>query len=311
MSIDWAIALHGGAGTILKDRMTPEKEAAYRQGLEVALAAGRTVLEAGGPAEDAVQASVVALEDNPLFNAGRGAVLTADGSFELDAAIMRGHDMAVGAVFSVADVASPITLARLILEQSPHVAFCGEGASRFARANGLPCVSQDYFETEYRRQQLEKARAMKVISLDHNDNKFGTVGAVARDCNGNLAAATSTGGMTNKAPGRIGDSPVIGAGTYASNASCAVSATGHGELFIRLTVARDIAAMMEYGGVTLMEAAQRKVLVELEKLEAESGGVIAVGKTGSPVLVFNSAGMYRASQCAGAQPVIGIYGDSD
>ncbi|WP_176083545.1 isoaspartyl peptidase/L-asparaginase [Martelella sp. HB161492] len=311
MSDDWAIALHGGAGTILKETMTPEREAAYRQGLEAALAAGRAVLEAGGAAEDAVEASVIALEDDPLFNAGRGAVLTADGGFELDSAIMRGHDLAVGAVFSVCDVANPIRLARLVMDYSPHVAFCGEGASRFARAGGLPAVPPAYFETAHRRQQLEKARAANVISLDHNDNKFGTVGAVARDARGNLAAATSTGGMTNKAVGRIGDSPVIGAGTYASNASCAVSATGHGELFIRLTVARDIAAMMEYGGLSLIEASRRKVLVELATLEAESGGIIAVGRTGDPVLVFNSAGMYRAAQSAGGEPVIAIYRDGD
>ncbi|MBD8891716.1 isoaspartyl peptidase/L-asparaginase family protein [Roseibium litorale] len=306
MTDGWAIALHGGAGTILKENMTPERETAYSAGLREALLRGSIILSDGGSCEDAVEAVVRALEDDPLFNAGRGAVLTADGTFELDAAIMRGKDLAAGAVTGVSDIRNPVSLARLVMERSEHVLLAGDGAARFARAQGIGAVSSGYFETGYRREQLLKAQARNEVSLDHSDHKYGTVGAVARDRNGHLAAATSTGGMTNKKPGRIGDSPLIGAGTYASDKSCAVSATGHGEMFIRMTVARDIAALMEYAGLPLEEAARRKVLDELP-LIGGGGGIIAVGRSGPPVLTFNTAGMYRAAQSEGGTVETGIY----
>ncbi|MGR6467393.1 isoaspartyl peptidase/L-asparaginase family protein [Rhizobium sp. PAMB 3182] len=306
MTNGWAIALHGGAGTILKESMTAERESAYRKGLADALARGREVLESGGASEAAVEATVNALEDNPLFNAGYGAVLTADETAELDAAIMRGSDLAAGAVAGVADIRNPVSLARLVMERSSHVMLAGEGASRFAREHDVAMVPNTYFMTDFRLEQLRKAMAKNQVSLDHNDNKYGTVGAVARDRMGNVAAATSTGGMTNKRPGRIGDSPLIGAGTYASNRSCAVSATGHGEMFIRLTVARDIAALMEYAGLSLADAASRKVMKELMEIDGR-GGIIAVGTSGDPVMIFNTPGMYRAAQCEGGEPEIGIY----
>ncbi|MET3601713.1 isoaspartyl peptidase/L-asparaginase family protein [Martelella mangrovi] len=308
MKTEWAIALHGGAGTILRETMSAEREATYREALAAALSRGSDILERGGSSADAVEAVVNALEDDSLFNAGHGAVLTADGAFELDAAIMRGGDLAAGAVAGVVDIRNPVSLARQVMERSQHVLLAGDGASRFARELGIEPVSNDYFETEYRRKQLIQAQAKNEVSLDHNDRKFGTVGAVARDRAGDLAAATSTGGMTNKRPGRIGDSPLIGAGTYASNRSCAVSATGHGEMFIRLTVARDIAALMEYAGLSLEAAVDRKVMRELPEIDGR-GGVIAVSREGRPVFGFNTPGMYRAAQWEGADVEVGIYAD--
>ncbi|MEI2387698.1 isoaspartyl peptidase/L-asparaginase [Breoghania sp. JC706] len=305
---DWALALHGGAGTILKEMMTPEREAAYRAGLEAALEAGRKVLADNGTAEDAVVAAVMVLEDDPLFNAGRGAVFTSAGTIEMDAAIMRGSDRAAGAVAGIHTVRNPIRLARQVMEHSPHVMFCGAGAEAFAREQGFEAMPASYFETEHRRNQLREAQKLNQISLDHNDHKYGTVGCVARDCHGNLAAATSTGGMTNKHPGRVGDSPVIGAGTYASNDGAAVSATGHGEAFIRETVARDIAALVQYGCVPLEEAVRRKVLEDLPRISGD-GGVIAIAGAGAPVMLFNTPGMYRAALCEGGEAEIGIYGD--
>ncbi|MEF2071276.1 isoaspartyl peptidase/L-asparaginase family protein [Consotaella aegiceratis] len=305
---NWALALHGGAGTILKERMTPDKEAAYRAGLDHALAQGRAVLEAGGACEAAVEATVVALEDNPLFNAGKGSVLTRDGTVEMDAAIMRGRDLAAGSVTGLLHVRNPVRLARLVMDGSDHVMLAGAGAERFAREAGAVMVEPAYFEIELRRSQLAEAQAKQEISLDHNDHKYGTVGAVARDIHGNLAAATSTGGMTNKHPGRIGDSPVIGAGTYANDRGAAVSATGHGEMFIRLSVGRDISALVEYGGLSLDQAVARKVLEELPAIDGR-GGVIAVGRTGAPVLCFNTPGMYRAAQVEGGEALIGFYAD--
>ena len=305
----WALALHGGAGTILRENLSPDEEARYRAGLEAALAAGRAVLEAGGAALDAVEQTVTALEENPLFNAGKGSVLTAEGAVEMDAAIMDGATLDAGAVIGVRRVRNPVRLARQVMEQSPHVILAWQGAEEFAERTGAEAKPQDWFITAHRRAQLADARAADVVSLDHSDGKYGTVGAVARDRHGSLAAATSTGGMTNKQPGRVGDAPLIGAGTYASNHTCAVSATGHGEMFIRLTVARDIAAMMEYQGLDLAGAVRRKVQKELPRIGG-TGGVIAIGCEGMPVLSFNSAGMYRAAQCEGEEPMIAIFEDA-
>ncbi|EKF18628.1 isoaspartyl peptidase/L-asparaginase family protein [Nitratireductor pacificus] len=302
----WALALHGGAGTILRSKLTKQEEARFREGLADALRAGTAVLEKGGAAIDAVERTVIALEENPMFNAGRGSVLTSEGGIEMDAAIMDGRNLDAGAVIGLNTVRNPISLARLVMEKNDHVVLAGKGAEAFARERGLQSMPTDWFVTERRRNQLEEARKTQAVSLDHNDGKYGTVGAVARDMGGNLAAATSTGGMTNKAPGRVGDAPLIGAGTYASNRGCAVSATGHGEMFIRLTVARDIAAMMEYLGLDLEEAVRRKVHDELPALEG-AGGLIAVGPEGLPVLSFNTPGMYRASRCAGESEQIAIF----
>lgn len=307
-SKNWALALHGGAGTILREKLSSSDEARYRAGLEAALAAGRAVLEASGTALDAVEETVTALEENPLFNAGKGSVLTAEGAVEMDAAIMDGASLNAGAVIGVCRVRNPVRLARQVMEQSPHVILAWRGAEDFAQRIGTAAMPLEWFITDHRRAQLVNARAANMVSLDHNDGKYGTVGAVARDCYGNLSAATSTGGMTNKQPGRVGDAPLIGAGTYASNRSCAVSATGHGEMFIRLTVARDIAAMIEYQGLDLAAAVRRKVHEELPRING-TGGVIAIGLEGMPILSFNSAGMYRASQCEGADPVIAIFED--
>jgi len=303
---DWALALHGGAGTILRDSLGPDREAGYHAALSAALAAGRDILEADGSALNAVEAVVTALEENPLFNAGHGSVLTARGEVEMDAAIMDGSTLTAGAVIGLRTVRNPVRLARKIMEQTNHVVLAGDGAETFAREIGNEFMPAEWFVTEHRRNQLEAARVARAVTLDHNDGKYGTVGAVARDRRGNLAAATSTGGMTNKQPGRVGDAPVIGAGTYASNRACAVSATGHGEMFIRMTVARDIAALMEYAGQNLVQAVTRKVMEELPRIEGR-GGVIALGAHGAPVLMFNTAGMYRASQCEGGLESTSIY----
>ncbi len=311
---NWAIALHGGAGTIARAGMAPERRAEYEASLAACLAVGSDILSNGGNSMDAVEATVNALEDAPLFNAGRGAVLTSDGTFELDSAIMRGRDLAAGAVINVRRIANPISLARLVMEHSNHVVLAGDGAERFAGEQGVAFVEPAYFETEHRRAQLVAARGRAQVMLDHSEDddpatrSLGTVGAVARDAAGDLAAATSTGGMTNKHPGRVGDSPLIGAGTYASNLSCAVSATGHGEMFIRLVVAHDIAALMQHGGLTLEAAVRRKVCDELPAIDG-SGGVVAVGRSGPPVMMFNTPGMYRARQCAGGAPEIAIFAD--
>lgn len=305
---NWALALHGGAGIMSRESLTPDSESQYRGALATALSAGRVVLEAGGAAVDAVEQTVTALEENPLFNAGNGSVLAANGEVEMDAAIMDGRDLNAGAVIGLSRIRNPIRLARQVMDQSPHVMLAWQGAEDFGQSMGAERMTPDWFVTKHRRQQLENARKSNVVNLDHNDEKHGTVGAVARDMQGNLAAATSTGGMTNKQPGRVGDTPLIGAGTYASNSACAVSATGHGEMFMRLTVARDIAAMIEYLGVDLATAVHRKVIEELPRIDG-TGGVIAIGSAGAPVLAFNCSGMYRASQCSGEEPIIAIFAD--
>ncbi|WP_374763676.1 isoaspartyl peptidase/L-asparaginase family protein [Yunchengibacter salinarum] len=313
----YALALHGGAGTITPDKLTPETEAAIRAKLGEALAAGEAVLSGGGSAVDAVIATITVLEDSAHFNAGRGAVFTHDGHNEMDTALMDGKTLNAGAAAGVRTVKNPIRLARAIMDHSAHVMLSGAGADRFAADQGLETAEPGYFRTERRWRQLQNALAEgKGAVLDHDGapgegpngepHKFGTVGAVALDRQGNVAAGTSTGGMTNKKYGRIGDSPIIGAGTYASNESCAVSATGHGEFFIRKTVARDVCAMMEYGGMSLSEAAERLVLKDLMDMGGD-GGIIALDPKGSITLTFNSAGMYRAAVRAGEAPVIGIY----
>ncbi|PWB76305.1 beta-aspartyl-peptidase [candidate division GN15 bacterium] len=313
--MNFAIAIHGGAGTIRRQFMTPEKEAEYRAGLAESLEAGYGILRHGGSALDAVMKAVIAMENNPLFNAGKGAVFTHEGTNEQDACVMDGSTRAVGAVAAVKHIASPVTLARMVMERSKHVLLCGEGAERFAVANGMTLVEPEYFYTKQRWDQLqlalkEEAREHKQeAQLDHSDHKkMGTVGAVALDNHGNLAAATSTGGMTNKRYGRIGDTPIIGAGTYADNATCAISATGVGEFIMRAVLAHDIAALMQYKNMTLADAAN---LVVMEKLTAlgGSGGLVAIDWDGNIVMPFNSEGMYRGYKLADGTGEIAIFKD--
>ncbi len=309
----YAIAIHGGAGTITRQSMTAERERAYRAKLAEALEAGRNVLAAGGSALDAVEAAIVVMEDSPLFNAGKGAVFTADGRNELDASIMDGRTLNAGAVAAVTHVKNPIRLARLVMERSPHVLLAGDGAEVFAREVGAELVPATYFWTERRWQQLMRVQEEKKgagLLLDHDaEHKYGTVGAVALDKDGNLAAGTSTGGLTNKAWGRIGDSPIIGAGTYASNASCAVSGTGQGEYFIRLTIAREVCALVEYRKLPLQQAADEVIQNRLKNLGG-SGGVIALGRDGAIAFSFNTEGMYRGwLTSADPEPHTAIYKD--
>jgi len=282
--LDWSLVLHGGAGTITPEKMTPEKEFAIRTALERALSAGERILAQDGSSLDAVEAAIQILENSPEFNAGRGAVFTAEGHNELDASIMDGSNLNAGAVTGVKHIANPITLARAVMDHSPHVMLAGLGAEAFATEQGFDTVSADYFWTQQRWEQLQKKLASE---------KFGTVGAVALDRNGNLAAGTSTGGMTNKRFGRIGDSPIVGAGTYANNKTCAVSATGHGEYFMRLLVAHDISAGMEYGNLSLEASAQAVINGKLSHLGG-TGGIIALDRFGRKVMCFNTQGMYRA-----------------
>ncbi len=286
------LAIHGGAGTILRSSMTAELQQQYEQGLQDALQAGYSVLQGGGSAVDAVQAAVVSLEDFPLFNAGRGSVFNNAGGHEMDASIMDGKNIDAGAVSGISHVKNPVLLARTIMDKSEHVLLCGQGAEQFAKQQGLQFEDDAYFYVQHRYEQWQQALKEDSISLDHNDKKFGTVGAVALDANGNLAAATSTGGMTNKKFGRMGDSPIIGAGTYANNNTCAISCTGHGELFIRAVVAYDISCLMEYKGLSLREACDVVVHDKLVKIQGE-GGLVALDKHGNIELPFNSEGMYR------------------
>lgn len=285
---DWRIVIHGGAGVLLRQSMSADKEAAYRAGLEASLAAGADVLSAGGSAVDAVQAAVIVMEDDELFNAGKGAVMTAAYEHELDASIMDGRDRNAGAVAGVKRVKNPILAARAVMDQSEHVMFAGEGADAFAESVGLDMVENSYFTTERRLKALE--RVLETQSRTDAD-RHGTVGAVAIDKDGNIAAATTTGGMTAKAPGRIGDSPLIGAATYAQNGVCAVSATGHGEYFIRVGVAKTICTRVELAGDSINAAAQN-ALDQVADLGGD-GGVIVMGADGQYAYVFNSQGMYR------------------
>lgn len=289
MSGRWALAIHGGAGTILRAKMTPEKEAAYHAGLARALAAGQAVLAAGGAALDAVTEAVVVLEDEPLFNAGRGAVYTSDGVQEMDAAVMDGRNRDAGGVVGIFGPRNPIRVARLVMDRQ-QVLIAGAPAVDLARAAGLPFGDRDYFFTEARWTALQETLAGRTD--DDPARRHGTVGAVAVDANGNLAAATSTGGMTGKAPGRIGDAPIFGAGTFADNATCAVSATGHGEVFIRWTAAAEIAARMRHAGQSLDHAATAVVMEDLAPNDG-SGGLVAVDRHGNVSMPFNCDGMYR------------------
>jgi beta-aspartyl-peptidase (threonine type) len=293
------IVIQGGAGTILKSNMTPELEQEYHDKLAEAITAGYNILKNKGTSLDAVEAAIKVMEDSPLFNAGKGAVFTHEGTNELDASIMEGKTLMAGAVAAVKHIKNPISLARLVMEKSPHVMMIGEGAEAFAKEQGMKFVSQGYFYTERRWKQLqeaiqdEKKKEGHSSPSDTTDRKHGTVGCVALDSFGNLAAGTSTGGITNKHFGRVGDSPMIGVGTYASNHTCAVSATGDGEYFIRLTVARDIAALMEYSHLPVQQAADEVIMDKLTKLGG-TGGVIALDREGNFAMPFNTEGMYRA-----------------
>ena len=298
-----AIAVHGGAGVVPAAELTPQLDAAFRTGLGAALRAGYAVLEAGGSSLDAVTAAVVVLEEDPLFNAGRGAVLCADGGHELDAAIMDGADLRAGAVAGLRRVRNPVLLARHLLERSPHVMLAGPGADALAAAEGIECVPNDWFTTERRRAELERHRAG--LARVGDEASLGTVGAVALDGRGHLAAATSTGGMTGKRPGRVGDTPIIGAGTYAADDCCAVSATGHGEFFIRAAVAHEIASLVRHRGLGVQAAADDVVHRQLVRLGG-SGGVIAVGRDGSIAMPFNSPGMLRGAMDSSGRFETGI-----
>lgn len=301
----FAIAIHGGAGTILKSSMTPEQDALYRTKLAEAVEIGYAILEKGGTSLDAVEAVVQRLEDDSLFNAGKGSVFNSEGKVELDASIMDGNTLKAGAVAGVHHVKNPIRLARTVMEKSEHVFFIGDGAEKFAQEHGLELVDESYFFTEARWQSLQKAKAKESLT---EKEKHGTVGAVALDQHGNLAAATSTGGMTNKKFGRIGDSPIIGAGTYADNETCAISATGHGEYFIRAVVAHDIASLIRYKRLSIQAAAEEVVMNKLAKLGG-TGGIIAIDRNANIAMPFNTDGMYRAYKVQGGKTFVAIYKD--
>ena len=302
----FGIAIHGGAGTLPRAEMSGEAERQYRAGLSEAIDAGYAVLRDGGTSLDAVTRAVVLLEDNPLFNAGRGSVFTLDGRNELDASIMEGRTLKAGAVCGLTRVRNPVQLARAVMERSEHVMLAGVGAEEFAASQGFSFVPQSYFSTAERWQQLERIRSGEIGLSGHTISHVGTVGAVALDSFGHLAAATSTGGMTGKRFQRIGDSPIIGAGTYADDRSCAVSSTGHGEVFIRAAVAHDICARIRFGGLGVGEAARQVIFGELPALGGE-GGVIAIDAQGEIAMEFNSEGMFRASRRAGEEARIAIY----
>lgn len=309
------LVIHGGAGTIVKDDMTPELEKAYTDGLRDALSAGFAVLEEGGTAVNAVKAALVVLEDHILFNAGRGAVFTKKGVQEMDAAIMDGSSLAAGAVAGIRNVRNPIELAAEVMRNSNHVFLSGKGANDFAIKQGIKLEPDEYFFSQFRYDQWKAIRDSDRYSLDHThlhleelmrDKKFGTVGAVACDAQGHLAAATSTGGMTNKKYGRIGDSPLIGIGTYANDATCAISCTGHGEMFIRAVASYDVSCLMEYRQLSLQEAMDVVVNKKLKSLNGE-GGMIGVDGKGQHAMVFNSAGMYRAYKNSRGETDVLIY----
>ncbi|APY08293.1 beta-aspartyl-peptidase [Winogradskyella sp. J14-2] len=317
---EFTIIIHGGAGTILKKNMTPEKEAAYKAKLEEAIRVGYNILKNGGSSLDAVEKTINVLEDSPLFNAGKGAIFTNAETNELDASIMDGKTLNAGASAGTTTVRNPINLARAVMEKSKHVMLSGKGAEIFAEEQGLTLVDPSYFYTENRLESLKRVKEREAekagkfdtesayldfYDADIKDSKFGTVGCAALDKNGNLSAGTSTGGMTNKRYGRIGDAPIIGSGTYANNATCAVSSTGWGEYFIRAQVAHDISALMEYKGLSLKDAA--KIVLDKVKALGGNGGIVAVDKNGNMVADFNTAGMYRATMNDKGELTIGIY----
>ena len=301
------IAIHGGAGTILPHLLTAEKEKDYRQGLHEAIEAGKKILINGGTSLDAVSAAVMSLENNALFNAGKGSVFANNGKHEMDASIMNGTNGLAGAVAGITGVKNPIALARLVMEQTEHVMLIGNGAEEFAKQCKLPFMNEEYFHDKFRYNQWIAIRDSDNVQLDHSiDKKFGTVGAVAIDKYGNLAAATSTGGMTNKKYGRVGDTAIIGAGTYANNATCAISCTGHGEFFMRHVVAYDIHCLMLYKNLSLADACNHVLFTTLNA-DAGEGGLVAMDKDGNAALIFNSAGMYRASMNIDMEIVTEIY----
>ena len=308
----FSIAIHGGAGTILKSAMTNELEKAYREGLQLALDAGYAVLQKEGSSLEAVKQATILLEDNILFNAGRGSVFTNKGLHEMDASIMNGFDLSAGAVAGVTKIRNPVEMAYKVMTNSNHVLLCGEGASEFAREQNLKEENDDYFFSQFRYDQWLAIRESGEYALDHSsvkengEKKFGTVGAVACDVNGNIAAATSTGGMTNKKYGRVGDTPLIGSGTYANNKTCAISATGHGELFIKAVAAYDVSCLMEYKGMSLQEAMDMVVNDKLVRINGE-GGMIGVDANANIAMQFNSDGMYRGMKSSDGLDEIAIY----
>ena len=323
MAITPVIAIHGGAGTIMRSSMSLQKEAEYQAALTDIISAGQSILAKGGSALDAVTEAVRLLEENPLFNAGKGAVFTHEGTIELDASIMDGRDLNAGAVAGVKRVRNPILAARAVMEKSDHVMFIGEGAEKFSAAQGLEIVEPKFYFTQARYDQLQNAlRKQQGMLLDHDGademahavdpidpkSKYGTVGAVAIDSQGNLAAATSTGGLTNKQVGRVGDSPIIGAGCYANNQTVAVSATGTGEMFIRTVVGHEISSLIAYGNLSLKEAVDRVVYQTLPAINGQ-GGVIAIDHLGNVSMTFNTEGMYRGVGYVGQQPNVAIYRD--
>lgn len=313
----FSIAIHGGAGTIVKEDMTPELEKAYRKSLQHAMDVGYAVLDNGGTSINAVIAAVVVLEDDPLFNAGKGSVFTKKGLNEMDAAIMDGSTLDAGAIAGVRNIRNPVELAEEVMLHSGHVFLSGKGANDFAIKQGMKLEPDEYFYSEYRYDQWREIRDSDLYQLDHKSDKlvglmknkkFGTVGAVACDEDGNIAAATSTGGMTNKRYGRIGDSPMIGVGTYANNKTCAISCTGHGEIFIKAVAAYDVSCLMEYKNMTLQQACEEVVFKKLVEMKGE-GGLIGIDAKGSAALVFNSAGMYRAFKNSEGESMVAIYGN--
>jgi L-asparaginase / beta-aspartyl-peptidase len=295
------MAIHGGAGTILKKDLTPAQEKEYADALDQALQKGFRILESGGSSVDAVVAAVIALEDHILFNAGKGSVFTKNGTHEMDAAIMKGDTLEAGAVAGVSNIRNPVLLAAKVMEDTNHVFLSGDGAMEFAKEKGISLETDEYFFSQTRYDQWQSVHNTDRVLIDHTneyeqtntEKKFGTVGAVACDLHGNISAATSTGGMTNKKPGRIGDSPVIGAGNYANNKTCAISCTGHGELFLRAVAAYDVSCLMEYKGLSLQQAMEKVVMDKLVRIGGE-GGMIGVDANGKHALIFNSEGMYRA-----------------
>lgn len=311
---NFGIVIHGGAGTILKENMSDSLETAYKEKLKEAITVGYNILKSGGTSMEAVTSTINIMEDSPLFNAGKGAVFTHEGTNELDASVMDGATLNAGAIAGVTRIKNPIDLALAVMNDSPHVMLSGKGAETFAEEKGFVLVDPSYFYTENRFQSLQKVKQKekdKVVTISFKDpfiknSKFGTVGCAALDKNGNLAAGTSTGGMTNKRWNRIGDAPIIGAGTYANNATCAVSSTGWGEYFIRAMVAHDISAMMEYKGVTLKEAAREVIQKKVPALGGD-GGIVSIDKDGNVAMEFNTEGMYRAHMNAKGKLIIGIY----
>lgn len=308
MNKRFALAIHGGAGTLLRENITPEQEIRIHAALNQSLVVGKNILENGGTSLDAVVAAITILEDSELFNAGRGSVFTNEGKHELDASVMCGRTNGAGAVCSVRHIQNPIQLSRMVMQKSEHVLLTGEGAEEFARLQGMEFVSNDFFSTDFRKAQLAEARAAGRVQLDHADKekKFGTVGAVALDDEGNLAAGTSTGGMTNKRFGRVGDSPLIGCGTFAANDTCAVSCTGWGEYFIKNVAAFDVVARMRYGKSDLHSACHDLVMRQLQEQGAD-GGLIAIDKEGNIEMVFNSPGMYRGAVSSATPAMTAIF----